>query len=195
MAATERLSEFISEVDYLQQERLAERKHEYYQGEVTAMAGASYEHNLMVANLIRALGKRLPVGCMPLASDMRSHIPVHSLYKYPDVVVVCGKPQFLDNQFDTLLNPSLLVEVLSPSTRAYDMGEKATRYRAIGSLQYYLMVDSTAFYAALLTRTERPGQWLLTETTDPTATLPLTALGCELPLVEVYAGVEFGQAA
>lgn len=189
MGAAERLSEFISEADYLQRERLAEHKHEYYQGEVTAMAGASYAHNLMVANLISALSRRLPAGCRSLGSDMRSHIPVHSLYTYPDVVVVCGKPQFLDNQFDTLLNPSVLVEVLSPSTRAYDMGEKATRYRAIGSLQHYLVVDSTAFYAALLTRADRPGQWLLTETADPTATLALTALGCELPLLEVYDGV------
>ncbi len=194
MGAAERLDpeSSVPELDFLQRERRSPFRHEYYQGVVTAMAGAGYRHNQAVTNLITALASRLRgKGCTTLPSDMRVHSPVTSFYTYPDALVVCGKPQFLDAEADTLINPSLIAEVLSPSTRQYDLTEKATRYRAIVSLQHYLLIDPATPFVQLHTRTERPGQWLITDLTELAATLQLTAFGIEIPVLELYDGIDF----
>lgn len=196
MGAALRLWDFRSEADYLTAERLGLEKHEYFQGEVTAMAGARLAHNKVQMNAAAALLTRLRgKGCTTLGSDMRVHIPVLSFYTYPDVVVYCGTPSLLDQQFDNLLNPTLLVEVLSSSTRAYDLGEKAVRYRAIPSLKYYLAIDAVRVYALLHSRTERPGEWQLNELTELDAVLALPELGIELPLRDVYEGLDFDPSA
>ncbi len=192
MGAALRLWDFRSEADYLAAERAGITKHEYYQGEVTAMAGARLVHNDVQSAINAALRTRLRGrGCKTLGSDMRVHIPVHAFYTYPDVVVYCGKAELLPQEFDTLLNPTLLVEVLSPSTRGYDLGEKWLRYRAIASLEHYLVVDTEKPFVLLYSRSERPSEWLLTELSDLTDVLLLPALGVELPLQEIYEDVEF----
>ena len=196
MGAAYQLWDYRSEADYLTVERLGLEKHEYYQGQVTAMAGAQLAHNQIQGNCQGELRSRLRgKGCTAMGSDMRVHLPVHAFYTYPDVVVYCGKPQLLDRHADTLLNPTLLVEVLSPSTRTYDLGEKALRYHAIPSLQYYLIVDSARVYALLHTRGERAGEWLTREYLVVEDVISLPALAVELPLRDVYENVDFDTSA
>lgn len=192
MGAAYQLWDLRSETDYLTVERLGLEKHEYFQGEVTAMAGARLAHNQIQMNVGAALSARFgDRDCTTLGSDMRVHVPVLSFYTYPDVVVYCGEPHLLDQYFDTLLNPALLIEVLSPSTRAYDLNEKFARYRAIASLKYYLAIDSVRTHALLHTRSERPGEWGVTEFAGVEAVVPLPELGIELPLADAYRRVKF----
>ena len=130
----------VSEDEYLALERKSETKHELINGVIVAMAGASYEHNTTAANLLVALGMRLRGRpCRPLGSDQRIHIPATGLYTYPDVSVVCGKPEFHSKDRDTLLNPRVIIEVLSDSTEAYDRGAKFAHYRGIPSLAEYAL--------------------------------------------------------
>ena len=152
---------FLTPEQYLDIERKAEYKSEYYRGEMFAMAGASLAHNTLVANLIGEFHGKLRAGpCRVLPSDMRVRVTSTGLYTYPDVVVVCGEPRVLDNQMDTLLNPSVLVEVLSPSTEDYDRGRKFEQYQSIESLREYLMLASDRVHADLYTR-QPDGRWLL----------------------------------
>ncbi|ALW84495.1 hypothetical protein AUC43_04985 [Hymenobacter sedentarius] len=180
----------ISPAEYLRLEREAEQKHEYFDGEIRAMAGAGYVHNLICANLTGELYSQLRgKSCTVVGSDQRLQILSGSAYVYPDLTVVCGPPAFNEEKtFDTLLNPTLLVEVLSPSTANNDRGEKFMFYRQIPSLQQYLILASQSIHAELYTRDEL-GRWVLTETRDLSAVLDLSSIGCQVPLTEVYAGV------
>ena len=118
--------------EYLALERVAEYKSEYYKGEMFAMSGASLPHNILVSQLNGLLQNALEgSGCIAVMTDMRLHIPATGLYTYPDVLVYCGKPQLLDGVLDTLLNPSVIGEVLSDSTEAYDRGKKFEHYQSI----------------------------------------------------------------
>jgi Uma2 family endonuclease len=144
---------FLTPEQYLEIERKAEYKSEYFRGEMFAMAGASRAHNLLVAHLLRDLGQQLRgKPCEIYPSDMRVRVSSTGLYTYPDVVAVCGEPKLLDNQLDTLLNPHLIVEVLSPSTEAYDRGRKFEHYQSIESLGEYLMITCDRIHADLHTR-------------------------------------------
>ena len=180
----------VSPADYLRLERAAEYKHEYYAGEIRAMAGASFAHNNVCANaLFTLVGTLRGKGCTPVGSDQRVHVKNKSSFLYPDLSVVCGQPEFLeDKKPDTLLNPVLLAEVLSASTRDKDRGEKFMLYRQIPSLQHYLLLDSESVHAELFSLNEQ-GHWVLTETRELSAVLDLAALDCQLPLAAVYAGV------
>lgn len=183
MGMSSRAPDVISPEEYLEHERQAEVKSEYVDGQAVAMAGASYVHNLITANLIGALWSRLRGGeCGVMPSDMR--VRAGRQYFYPDVVVVCGEPHFEDEEHDVLLNPALLIEVLSPSSRNYDRGEKFMRYQQIESLTDYLLVDQER------TRVQhfhcKKGYWILAETEDLTESVALDSLGCELPLTEIY---------
>ena len=180
---------YVSPEDYLRLEREAEFKHEYFQGEVRAMAGAGYAHNLICANLTGELYSRLRgKGCSVVGSDQRLQIMSGSAFVYPDLTVVCGKPEFNEDQRpDTLLNPTLLVEVLSPTTSLYDRSDKFMLYRQVPSLRQYLTLDAANIHAELHTLDE-PGRWVLTETRDLNAVLDLSSIGCQVPLAEVYAG-------
>lgn len=172
--------------DYLNQERQALRKSEYYRGEVFALAGASREHNLLASNSLAGLGTRLRETCNIFPSDMRVHVPAAGLYTYPDVSVVCGPEDYLPGgDLDTLLNPTLLVEVLSPSTAGYDRHSKFLLYRTIPSLRYYLLVESRRVEVLLYARASA-GQWTFTSFEDRAAVVPLPALGLELPLADIY---------
>jgi len=127
--------------EYLSLERAAETKSEYDDGVICARAGASLEHNLIVAGLIRSLGNRLPSGCRVLPSDMKVRILNPTRFYYPDVSVVCEKPRFADDETDVLLNPLIVFEVLSHSTAADDRGRKFLSYQAIDSLQEFVLVS------------------------------------------------------
>jgi len=180
----------VSPEDYLRLERDAEYKHEYYAGEIRAMAGASFAHNLVCANTLATLrGLLRSKGCTPVGSDQRVHVKNKSSFLYPDLSVVCGRPEFLeDKKPDTLLNPVFIAEVLSASTQDKDRGEKFMLYRQIPSLRHYLLLSSEAVHAELYSLDEQ-GRWVLTETRELSAVLDLAALGCQLPLADVYEGV------
>jgi len=181
----------ITPEQYLEAERKAEYKSEYYQGVVYAMAGGSPVHSLIAMNLggelRQALKKRR---CFVYSSDLRLRVTPAGLYTYPDIQVLCGEPLFADDQKDTLTNPTVVVEILSKSTEARDRGFKFSQYRKIESLQECFLVSQ------LEPRVERylrqPGdQWLLTESTGLDGSFRSESLACSIPLAEVYDKVEF----
>ena len=176
---------------YLARERQAETKSEYLRGEMFAMSGASREHNLIAGNVNRKLGEQLREReCEVYQADMRVKVSPTGLYTYPDVTVVCGEPEFEDAEVDTLLNPKVLVEVLSPSTADYDRGGKFTHYRRLPSLQEYVLISQDR---PLVEHYVRQGQdeWLLTEQSSLQDTLILPSIQCQLPLSEIYLKVQF----
>jgi Uma2 family endonuclease len=177
--------------EYLAIDRQAPFKSEYHAGEIFAMAGASEEHNIITINLTVALASQLRGGpCRPFAADMRVRVGPADLYAYPDVVVVCGERRFADEQRDVLLNPSVIVEVLSPGTEGYDRGDKFAGYQHLESLQEYLLVAQDRPHVEQYTR-QADGRWLLSEATHLEAVIHLSSLGADLALSEVYADVNF----
>ena len=144
-----------SPAEYLERERTASEKHEYYLGEVFAMSGASLAHNKIFSNLFGYIaGKLKGKSCRPYGSDLRIHIPKNTLFTYPDITIICGEPILTDDKFDTATNPSIIIELLSTSTRNYDKGEKFTLYRDIESLQEYILVDTEKVYVEKHLRNE-----------------------------------------
>lgn len=181
----------MSEAEYLAFERQSRDKHEFYLGEIFAMSGASRKHNLISGNLFGELRERLKDRrCEAYVGDMRVRVKPNGLYTYPDVVVVCGEPEFLDSDVDTLLNPTLLIEVLSDSTEKNDRGTKFKQYRQIPSLREYILVSQDE---PLIEHFTRRGDtyWELTETAGLDSQLVLSSLGCQIPLAEVYSKVDF----
>jgi len=181
---------FLSPAQYLELERNAEFKSEYYAGEMYAMAGASEAHVLIVSNLtfeFVSQFRRRP--CKTYIMDMRVRIDASGLYAYPDVVLVCGNPDFTDGRHDTLLNPQVIIEVLSPSTAAYDRGEKFLHYRLLPSLTDYLLVTQNAMRVEHYAR-QPDGTWLLTDVSGPDGEIVLASVGCRLRLADVYDKVE-----
>ena len=176
---------------YLEIERAAEFKSEYYNGCMYAMSGASYNHVLISgsfgAELYAAL-KKTP--CAVAANDLRVRVSPLGLYTYPDIVVICGEPKFADDQKDTLLNPTFLAEVLSPSTEAYDRGFKSQQYRKIESLQEYALVSQTEPRLEVFRR-QPDGRWLLSEFAGLDAVSRFESLSCEIPLAEIYSKITF----
>jgi Uma2 family endonuclease len=184
---------FLTPEQYLEIERKAESKSEYYRGEMFAMAGARIAHNLLLAHLLRDIGVQLRgTPCEICPSDMRVLVSASGLYTYPDAVAYCGEPRLLDQHFDTLLNPILLIEVLSPSTEAYDRGRKFEHYRSIDSLREYLMIASDRVHADLFTR-QSDDRWLLTSATRLENSLELQSIGCSLNLGSLYKKVSFAE--
>jgi Uma2 family endonuclease len=179
--------------EYLARERPSATRHEYRDGYRIEKAGASRAHNLITGNLGSEISSQLrDRPCEVYISDMRVCIEPTGLYTYPDVVVVCGEPRFQDNELDTLLNPTVLVEVLSPSTEAYDRGLKFGHYRRLATLREYVLVSQDR---VLVERFIRQGEeWLLAELNRPEDVLRLASIGCEVPLREIYAKVEFADA-
>jgi Uma2 family endonuclease len=182
---------YLSPGEYLALEREAETKSEYWDGRIYALAGASESHALIVTNLVLSLGAQLrDKPCRVYAADMRVKVTAAELYTYPDVVVVCGKAQFADDRRDTLLNPSVLFEILSPSTEGYDRGAKFEFYRALDSLTDYVLVSQDHPLVEHYTR--RPdGKWLLSAYSDLGAVARIDSIGCDLPLSDVFAKVEW----
>ena len=181
---------YVSAEEYLRLERTALDKHEYVFGDVKAMAGARPAHNRVCFNLNTLLGTQLEgKSCQGYTSDQRVQVLRGGAYFYPDMTVVCGEPAFNDaTNPENLLNPTLIVEVLSPSTADRDRGEKFMLYRQIPSLRQYLMLDSTTVHAELYTR-QANDHWLLIETRDLATVLDLSSVACQLPLARLYQGV------
>jgi Uma2 family endonuclease len=179
----------LTPAEYLARERQAETKSEFFNSEIFAMAGASRAHNLIVANIARDLGVQLEDRpCELYPADMRVKVSETGLYTYPDVVVVCGEPQFEDDHVDTLLNPTLIVEILSPSTEAYDRGGKFAHYRELPSLREYVLISQDRCRVERFLR-QPDEEWVLAVADEMSAALPLASIGCDLQLSRVYAKV------
>ena len=173
--------------EYLALERRSETRNEYYHGEIFAMAGANREHNLITANVLRDIGNQLEDRpCESYPSDMRVAVEATGLYTYPDVSVVCGDPRFQDSTADTLLNPTVLIEVLSPSTEAYDRGIKFHQYRRIVSLREFVLISQDRMMVELYTR--QGSNWVLSELSEPDQILTLESIGCQIPLADLRQG-------
>ena len=176
---------------YLALERKAKTKSEFYNGEMFAMSGASRWHNLIAGNVLTEINLQLRERrCTVYPSDMRVKVSPAGLYTYPDVTVVCGEAQLEDQHFDTLLNPTLIVEVLSKTTAAYDQGEKFEQYRKLASLQEYLLIAQDKYHLTRYSR-QPDSQWLLLETYSEADTVTLRSIECHLALADVYAKVDF----
>ena len=176
--------------EYLVTERMAERRHEFLDGVIYDMAGASAPHNIIMMNLIMGLGPCVTDhGCQIFSSDMRVQVPLRSLYAYPDVMVVCGELEFADSHLDTIANPTLIIEVLSPSTANYDRNEKASRYRHILSLREYLLIAQDRCCIEQYVR-ETDTSWKSEEFQELAHTLRFSSVNCELPVSKIYRGVK-----
>lgn len=188
MSVQPQLSRMTPE-EYLAFERRATTRNEFVHGELVAMTGASRKHNLVCGNVHGLLWTQLRGSpCEVYVNDMRVKVAHAGDYLYPDVVVVCGEPRFEDDVFDTLLNPTLIVEVLSPSTKDYDRGGKWEKYRQIDSLRDYLVVSQDRVYVERYTR-QGERFWLLSEASDVGDTVRLDSIDCTLKLADVYAQV------
>jgi Uma2 family endonuclease len=185
--ATAALTHYTPE-EYLALERNAEFKSEYLDGRIVAMAGVSSSHNTIAGNVHAELRHHFRGrACRAFISDIRVQIGGGRRYVYPDVFAVCGEPVYMDGTLDTLMNPVLIVEVLSPSTEAYDRGEKFLHYRTIETLQEYVLIAQDR---ALVERFVRGGDfWTLSTISDLNAALKLTSVGCTIPLREIYENV------
>ena len=181
---------YLTPEEYLAWERKSDTKHEYVGGEIIAMSGASYHHTLLTMNISGELYIQLKdTACTVHTNDIRVRTSPEISYFYPDIRVVCGEPRFEDNTFDTLLNPIVLVEVLSPSTEAYDRGGKFKHYQQLTSLREYILVsqDEVRVEHYRQQRTE----WQPTEFRSLADMLSLTSIDCELSLEDIYRRVEF----
>lgn len=182
----------MSVEEYLAFERASEEKHEYLNGEIFLMSGASNNHNLIVGTTLGIFYVQLRnTGCIYYPSDMRIRVSETGLYTYPDISVVCDPPQLDKSAYqDTLLNPTLIVEVLSPSTESYDRGRKFQHYRALESLQEYVLIAQDSPHIERYLR-QPSGEWLLADATGLDARIELSSIGCTLALADVYEKVTF----
>ena len=176
--------------EYLARERAAEYKSEYVNGFIVAMTGASRAHNVITANIGGELrGQLRGRPCEVYIADMRIKVSLTGTYRYPDIVVACGDIAFEDAELDTLINPVLIVEVLSPTTETADRGEKFAHYRRLASLQEYLLVAQDAPRIEQFVR--QGDRWLLSDVSGLGASVHLASSDYALPLREVYDKVQF----
>ena len=188
MGALEKL--LISEKDFLEFERASTEKHQYIKGEVFAMSGASIPHNMIHSNMFFEVGSKLKgKKCKPFGSDLRIYNPASSQYTYPDLSVICGKIETTDDKFDTVTNPTVLFEILSPSTRNYDLGSKFELYRQIPSLKNYVTIDSQAISVSLWTK-NNDKSWLLIEKKSLNESIYIESINVELQLSDIYEDVD-----
>ncbi len=177
--------------EYLARERVADFRSEFYRGEMFAMAGASWAHTLIKDNLARLAGNQLEGGPgRVLTSDLRVKVSATGLYTYPDLVIVCDEPHFEDNMFDTLLNPRIVVEVLSDSTEKYDRGTKFAHYRQLPSVQEYVLVSQDRPLVERYVRQD-DATWLLTVFSNPAQTFAFGSVDVQVALAEIYRRVAF----
>lgn len=176
---------------FLEFERAADEKHEYRDGEVVLMSGARRAHKLIAINVGSGLhGALKNKDCETYMSDMRVYVPSARLYTYPDIVVVCGDPKFIDDEFDTLTNPILLIEILSESTESYDRGQKFKHYRSIDSLREYVLISQQSPSIEKYVK-HGDGFWMLSDAAGLDSSLTLETIDCRLSLADVYDKVTF----
>ncbi|MGB9633034.1 MAG: Uma2 family endonuclease [Chloroflexaceae bacterium] len=180
----------LTPAEYLALERAGEERHEFLAGKIYAMAGGSKRHNRIAGSAYAALYAQLRQrDCVVYPSDMRVKSARTGLYTYPDITIVCGDEEFEDDSEDTLLNPTVIIEVLSPSTEQYDRGRKFQHYRAIPSLREYVLISQDEYRVERFAR-QADNTWLLSEATGREGTLELTSVQCLLRLEEVYEKVD-----
>ncbi len=185
--------EIITPEGYLAFERNSELKHEYFDGEIFAMVGASLNHNRISRNIDRELGNQLKENsCENFVGDMRVKVEEINKYTYPDIVVACGKIELEGKGLDTLLNPVVIIEILSDSTEAYDRGLKFEHYQLIGSLQEYILVSQHSCNVVRYLSNQNDS-WNYRKYSNMKQVLELESIKCELPLSEIYHRVEFNQ--
>ena len=186
---TAALQTFVTVEEYLRLERASEIKHEYFRGQMYAMAGASLPHNTIVGNLLRHLGNALEGGpCRPYPSDLRVRC-TKGLYTYPDVVIVCGPPELEDSNSDTLLNPRVVIEVLSPTTERYNRGDKFDHYSEIASLREYVLIATDTADIDHYFRESIDHIWRHSPLRAIDAELIFNSVSCSLPVRSIYDGV------
>ncbi len=188
----------FTEEEYLKMEKQSAEKHEFYRGEifllhtgeVSAMSGAKVIHNIISGNIFGEIKHKLKgKSCQPFNSDQRVYIPQNSLYTYPDISIVCGKPETKDNDELNLLNPSVIIEVLSSSTKSYDRGDKFKLYRDIKSLKEFILVDSKSILIEAF-RINEGGHWELEEYKTIEETLLVKTVLLTIPLTDIYEGTK-----
>jgi Uma2 family endonuclease len=181
----------LSPAEYLAIEKKAEFKSEFFNGEMFAMAGASRPHNRVKDNLIGELFTRFKGGpCQTFSSDQRVLVDRTGLYTYPDLLIVCGEVESMEDDEDTITNPRVIVEVLSPSTERYDRGAKFRNYQQVPSLTEYVLVAQDEAVVERFVR-QADGTWGYTSFVGLEAVLALSSVPVSVPLADVYAGVEF----
>jgi Uma2 family endonuclease len=177
---------------YLEIERAAQVRSEYYNGRMYALSGGTHPHAIVIGNLGSELHIALKKGpCVVTTSDMRVRVNKSGLYTYPDIVVVCDPPQYGDGRHDTVTNPTLIVEVLSPSTEAYDRGFKFAQYRMLESLREYALVSQSEPRVETFLR-QPSGDWLLSESAGMNAVCRFDSVGCAIAVKDIYDKVTFG---
>ena len=184
----------LTSTEYLAIERAAETRSEYFDGEMFAMAGASRKHVRICLNItgeLHQLFRDRP--CEAYASDMRVKVSATGLYTYPDIAVTCLEPMFEDEELDTLLNPQVVIEILSESTEGYDRGKKFEHFRRIDSMKEYVLISQNRCHVERFSRRD-DGPWTLWESNDLGDTLDLDSIGCELRIADVYAKVDLSDA-
>lgn len=183
---------WLSPADYLAFERDAQTKHEYLAGEIYAMAGASPQHNQIGFNAAGEL--RQPIkgrNCRGYTADQKVRSDPQDMFSYPDITIVCGEPAFHDDHKDVVLNPTVIIEVLSPTTEAYDRTEKFARYRTISSLRDYLLIAQDRPCIEHFVRQKGKREWLYNVETELSSSIFIASIKCELKLADVYELVEF----
>jgi len=182
--------DYVTPEEYLERERVATEKSEYINGVIVAMAGGSPRHALIAMNVGAALHNQLRQTCCRIfSSDLRVCVRWGTLTTYPDVTVICGEEEYTDDKRDTVTNPTLIAEVLSPSTKSYDRGEKARLFRMLPSMREFLLIEQETVEVEHWRRLPN-GNWELATVQDPGAILHLESIGSELPVSEIYRGTE-----
>lgn len=172
--------------EYLEMEMHSDIKHEYYQGEVFAMAGARMKHNIIFRNLFRDIsGFSRGKPCQPFSSDQRIHIPQNTLFTYPDISIICGDPVTLNNDENNALNPTVIIEILSPSTKGYDRGNKFNLYKDIPTLKEYILVDSESMKIEAWYLNQN-NEWELQEYKNRKEVLQIRSIALALSLTDIY---------
>jgi Uma2 family endonuclease len=179
--------------EYLQMERASNVKHEYYQGEIFAMSGASHRHNIIFSNVFPEIGIQLKnTSCRPYGSDMRMHIPENTLFTYPDISIYCGDPITIGNDEDTVIQPTIIIEILSKSTRDYDRGTKFNLYRDIPTLKEYMLIDTEKIGIEVF-RMNAHNHWVLQEYKTLNEIVQLPTVGVSLFIKDIYEGTRLAK--
>ena len=180
---------YVSPEQYLEMERASQKKHEYYKGEIYLMPGATWERNVISYNINRVVAPAVYTkGCKLFGSDFRVHIPENTLFAYPDFTIVCEKYQSSLMYTDNLTNPSVIIEILSKSTKDYDRGTKFTLYRSIKTLKEYILIDSTSISVEIFSR-QLDEKWVLAEYKTRSASFYISTIGLTLQLKDIYEDV------
>ena len=182
---------YVTPEEYLAMEEVAEEKHEYYQGEIFAMAGASSRHNLIAGDIYTQMNLRLsPKSCTPYMTDMRLWIKANGLFTYPDLMVICGEPEFYKERDDVVVNPVVIIEVLSKSTGEYVRGDKFKLYRGIPTLQEYIVINQYSIHVEQY-YLEAPKKWAFVEYDQLTDILHFAKIDFQISLQDIYRRVKF----